>query len=51
LERDYQPRELNASSRGVSKKSDRITWCSKWIAWSQKLFSKSFWDSKSQNLS
>ena len=39
--RDTHPRELNASSRGVSKKLDRVTWHSEWIARWEKFSNKS----------
>ena len=51
LQRNSQPKELNALGKGVSGKSDRMTWSSKRIAWSQKFSSKSFWDFESRNLS
>ena len=42
---------VNALGRGVSRKLDRMTWCSEWITLSLKFASKSFWESGSQNLS
>ena len=49
LQRNSQPKELNALGKGVSGKSDRMTWSSKRIAWSQKFSSKSFWEFESRN--
>ena len=49
LHRVAHPQKLNASGREVSGKLDRMTWCSKWIAQSEKFSKRSSHAFSSQN--